>query len=220
MLDKIKDYLKKTPKKELLKKTLKVAAAFICILVVFILIVNVTLIIKGHTGKENMPSFMGYIPVIVCVDEMEPIINNGDLAICKKTDVSEIEPNDIICYYNAAIYGESVVTKRVSNVRADNNDIYFETISENGDALSATLVAADDVIGVYLFRLMGAGNLLLFMQSTAGLILFVIIPIILFTLYEVSVRVKSEKERKKQTQELLEELNELIQEASETDEQD
>lgn len=220
MLDKFKDYLKKTPQKEFIKKALKVVATFFCILVVFILIVNVTLIIKGYTDKESMPSFMGYVPVIVCVDEMKPVINNGDLAVCKRVEITDIKPDDIICYYNAAIYGESVVTKRVSNIRVDNDETYFETISENGDALSATLVTADDVIGVYRFRLIGAGKLLLFMQSAAGLILFVIIPIILFILYEVSVRVKCEKERKKQTQELLSQLNKLIQEASDSNEQD
>ncbi len=220
MFEKIKEFLIKTPESKWFRNTLKVLVAGLCILAVLVLTVNITLIVKGYTDKENMPSFMGYIPVIVCVDDMKPILKDGDLAVCKKTDVGKIEKDDIISYYNSSIYGESVITKRVSDVRIENGEIYFHTISENGDALSEVLVYSGDVVGVYKFKIVGAGRLLLFMQTTTGLIVFVIVPLVLFTLYEVSVRMRVAKEREEQTEQLQSQLDELKKEISEKNESD
>lgn len=218
MLDKIKQFFKKTPKEKILSSVVRFAISVICVIFVLVLIVNITLIVKSYTKKQEMPSFMGYVPVIVCVDDMAPILKSGDLAICKHIDTKDIRIDDVISFYNTDLYGDTVVTAKVMSIKVENDIIFFQTNVLNENSLNAVLVQSKDVVGIYKFKFIGLGKLLLFMQSTAGLILFVIIPIALFMAYEIIFRMRYERVKEKETQELISQLEQLKQEASDLDE--
>jgi signal peptidase len=70
-------------------------------------------------------------------------------------------------------------------------------------------VPADNLVGVYQRRIPGAGNVAMFMQTTTGLIICVVIPFLLLVSYDMARRRMYEKSRKEDTEALLAELAEL-----------
>ena len=75
---------------------------------------------------------------------------------------------------------------------------------------SILLVPADKLVAVYEgTRIPGAGNVALFMQTTPGLILCVVCPILLLVGYDMIRRKQYEKSSKKDTDALMAELEEL-----------
>ena len=70
-------------------------------------------------------------------------------------------------------------------------------------------VPEDNLIGIYQRRIPKVGNVAMFMQTTTGLIVCVVVPILLLVGYSVLRRRKYEKAQKQDTDALLEELEEL-----------
>ena len=72
------------------------------------------------------------------------------------------------------------------------------------------MVEPKNLVATYTgIRIPGAGNVALFMQTTYGLILCVVLPIVLLVGYDMVRRKLYEKANKKDTDALLAELEEL-----------
>ena len=70
-------------------------------------------------------------------------------------------------------------------------------------------VPADKLVGVYKSRIPKLGNVVMFMQTTAGLIVCVVCPILLLVLWDIFRRRSYEKNRQDDTDALMRELEEL-----------
>ncbi len=187
-----------------------VLGTILCIILIPILIINCTLIIKSYTNKDEVPSIGGIFPMIVLTDSMEPVIQSGDLIICHTADAESIQVGDVISFFDPAGNGSSVVTHRVEEVTTDENgDLAWVTKGDANNTADQALVTADDLVGIYKSRIPGLGNVAIFMQTTQGLILCVICPIILLIAYDIIRRRMYEKERKKDTDALMAELEAL-----------
>ena len=146
---------------------------------------------------------------------MLPEIESGDLIICKTAEAEEIKVKDVISFFDPAGNGTSVVTHRVIEIVKKDGEIYFRTRGDNNNTEDRELVPAENLIGVYQMRIAGAGNVAMFMQTTTGLIICVVLPIILLVGYDVIRRRIYEKNKKNDTDALLAELEALRAEKAE-----
>jgi signal peptidase len=146
---------------------------------------------------------------------MVPEIYSGDLIICKTADAEDIEVNDVISFFDPAGNGTSIVTHRVIEIVEDDGEIFFRTRGDNNNTEDKELVPAENLVGVYKMRIAGAGHIAMFMQSTAGLIICVVLPIILLVGYDIIRRRIYEKNNKQDTDALLAELEALRAEKAE-----
>ena len=90
-----------------------------------------------------------------------------------------------------------------------------DTVITKGDANNIEdmqPVPAENLVGIYRSRIPGLGNVAMFMQTTQGLILCVICPIILLVAYDMIRRRLYEQENQKDTDALLAELEALREE--------
>lgn len=186
-----------------------------CIILIPILLINATLIAKSFINKDEVPSIGGILPLIVLTDSIDPKIESGDLIICHTAEAEEIKVNDIISFFDPAGNGTSIVTHRVVEIVEKNGEILFRTRGDNNDTEDKELVPAENLVGVYKARIAGAGHIAMFMQSTAGLIICVVIPIILLIGYDLIRRRIYEKNKKDDTDALLAELEALKAEKAE-----
>ena len=85
----------------------------------------------------------------------------------------------------------------------------FRTRGDNNNTEDKVLVGADDLVGTYKSRIPGAGNIAMFMQTTTGLIVCVVLPIILLVGYDIIRRRIYEKNKQDDTDALLAELEAL-----------
>lgn len=190
-------------------KILSVIGVVLCIILIPILIINITLIIKSATNKDEVPSISGYLPMIVLTDSMYPEIKSGDLIICHTIDAEAVRENDVIAFFDPAGNGSSVVTHRVAEIVNKDGKLSFRTKGDNNNTEDKDLVPAENLVGIYKTRIAGAGNIAMFMQTTTGLIVCVILPIILLVGYDIIRRRVYEKKNKTDTDALLAELEAL-----------
>lgn len=200
-----------TPKKESngKQKALTIVGAILCVILIPILIINLTLIVKSYTNTEEVPSIGGVFPMIVLTDSMYPEIKSGDLIICHTAEAEDIKEGDVISFFDPMGSGTSVVTHRVLEVINDNGEISWRTKGDNNNAEDQVAVPADNLVGIYSSRIPGAGNVAMFMQTTPGLIVCVVCPIVLLVGYDMLRRKKYDKAKQQDTAALLAELEEL-----------
>ena len=199
-------------------KSLTILGTVLCIILIPILVINITLIIKSYTNKDEVPSLGGYLPLIVLTDSMYPEIHGGDLIICHTSDPEDVEVGDVIAYFDPAGNGTSIVSHRVMEVTTQDGEIAWVTKGDANNTEDMMPATSDDLVGVYIKRIPGAGNIAMFMQSTTGLIVCVVLPIILLIGYDVIRRKRYEKNKQDDMEELLAELQALkAEKAKETD---
>lgn len=196
-------------------RVLTIVGAVLCIILIPILLINITLIAKSFINKDEVPSIGGMLPLIVLTDSMYPEIESGDLIICNTAEAEDIKVNDVISFFDPAGNGTSIVTHRVIEIVEENGEIYFRTRGDNNNTEDKELVPAENLVGVYKMRIAGAGHIAMFMQSTAGLIVCVVLPIILLVGYDLVRRRIYEKSKKEDTDALLAELEALRAEKAE-----
>ena len=190
-------------------KLLTVVGSVLCVILIPILIINCTLIIKSYTSEE-VPSVGGYLPLIVLTDSMYPVIESGDLIICHTAEAEDIVEGDVIAFFDPAGNGSSIVTHRVVEVTEKNGELAWRTKGDNNNTEDRLLVEAEDLVAVYDgTRIAGAGNVALFMQTTPGLVVCVVLPMLLLVGYDMIRRRMYEKATKEDTDALLAELEAL-----------
>lgn len=196
-------------------RVLTIVGTVLCIILIPILLINITLIAKSYINKDEVPSIGGAFPLIVLTDSMYPEIESGDLIICNTTEAKDIKVNDVISFFDPAGNGTSIVTHRVIEIVEEDGEILFRTRGDNNNTEDKELVPAENLVGVYKMRIAGAGHIAMFMQSTTGLIICVILPIILLVGYDVIRRRVYEKNKQSDTDALLAELEALRAEKAE-----
>lgn len=202
-------------KTALTHKVMTIIGIVLCIVLIPILVVNITLIVRSYTNPDKVPNFGSVVPLIVLTDSMYPNIQSGDLIICETLEASEVNKGDVIAFFDPASNGSAVVTHRVIEVTELNGEVAWRTQGDANNAADSSLVPGDNLVGRYKTRIAGAGNVAMFMQSTQGLIVCVILPILLFIGYDVLRRKLYEKAQKEDKEALLKELNELRSKAGE-----
>lgn len=189
----------------------------LCVILVPILIINCTMIIKSYINKDEVPSFFSMSPMIVLTDSMYPGIKSGDLIIVTRISPEDVGDGDVISFFDPASKSSSVVTHRVVEIVGEGDTISFRTKGDNNNTNDRELVPGKNLVGKYRFRIPGAGNAAMFMQTTPGLLLCVALPVILLVGYDMIRRRKYEKSKADDTAALLEELERLRAEKNNAD---
>lgn len=191
-------------------KVLTIVGWVLCVILVPVLIVNCTLLIKSFVNKDEVPDFVGTLPLIVLTESMSPEIESGDLIICRSIDAEDIKEGDVISFYDPAGNGTSVVTHKVIEIINEDGALSFRTQGINNNTEDRLPVPAEKVIAKYTgIRIPGAGNFAIFMQTTTGLLVCVVLPIILLVGYDIIRRRIHEKNKGDDMAALMAELEEL-----------
>jgi len=141
---------------------------------------------------------------------MYPEIQSGDLIICDVVEPEEIQEGDIIAFFDPAGNGETIVTHRVLAVTTQDGGLAWQTKGDANNVEDRMLVPADSLVAEYDgTRIAGLGNVAMFMQSTPGLIVCVVLPLLLLIGYDIVRRRMYEKKHSAENDELMRELEEL-----------
>ncbi len=190
-------------------RVLTIVGIVLCVILIPMLIINCTLIVKSFTNPDKVPSMFGVAPMIVLTDSMYPDIQSGDLVFCKTVDAEDVKEGDIIAFFDPAVSRtQSVVTHRVESIDRTGG-LEFITKGDANNTADNMPVPAKNLVGLYFGKIKGAGNIAMFMQSTTGFIICVLLPILLFVLYDFLRRKMYEKESANDTEALKAELEAL-----------
>lgn len=112
---------------------------------------------------------------------MLPSINRGSLSIVEKRPSTSYDIGDIISFYAQINNREEIITHRVY---ALGGNVYI-TKGDNNEAIDAETVRPRMIIGRVIVNIPYLGYWATFLKSGLGNVMFVIIPAIVFIMFEV-----------------------------------
>lgn len=189
----------KSTKNTLSKKKiiLNVIGIILCIILIPILVINCFLIVKGIANKNEVPSIGGNAPLIVLTGSMDPTIKAGDLIVTKKIDAEDVKVGDVISFFDPDGNGSTIVTHRVISIEIDENsgEMVFRTKGDNNDIADMTPVPAENLVGRWEgTRFWGLGRVVLFTQSTVGIIVIIAVIVAGIFVYMINRKRIQDKE--------------------------
>lgn len=190
--------LQQTNAKSRKKKILSIVLnTLIWIFVAFSLLITI-LVFTAQSSKDGVPSIFGKSLITISSNSMEPTYKVGDLVFMTKVSDAEkeqLKEGQIITFHAPIdIDGDGMIGDINTHViyEAKHDENTFITKGENipypdnvGD--NAYEVHYSDVIGVCTpeGKIGGLGNVIKFLRSSLGFFLCIVLPLILFFLYEL-----------------------------------
>ncbi len=188
----------------------------IVLLVIFlpIIIINMTLVIKGWVNPDEVPMLFDTAPLIVLSDSMtiqededgniiSGAFNKNDLIIIKKVDPATLEDGDIITYMTE---DKSLVTHRIFSSDIVDGKRVFETVGDYTNALDQDPVYEDQIVGIYTGRVANLGGIAHFLQTPLGIVIVIGIPLIMLLLADMLKKRKENNDANSKNAELEAEL--------------
>lgn len=176
-----------------MKKTLKkIFNAIIDVIVICIMVLSVFIVVLSLTSKSSgVPNIFGIAPLSVQTASMEDTINVGDLIFCSLTENdNEFQKGDIVTF-PIELNGERVLnTHRIVEVVEDDNIIYYRTQGDNKETNpepDKDLQTSSTIVAKYTgTKIPGLGTVLSFIRTQLGFFLCILLPMILFFIYEAA----------------------------------
>ena len=180
----------------------------ICIIIVFFLIFNVSLIITSYIKPGETPNFFGIKSFTIVSESMEPKINKQDVIFIKEVDKDELEVGDIISFKT----GEIINTHRIVKIEEQNGEEVYITKGDNNKKEDRGYVKLNDIEGKYLFKIPRFGIIVEILKSKITLVILLVI-LVLISYYQVVLtkrKLKRKEERYEYNKNLLKENQKKI----------
>lgn len=135
---------------------------------------------------QNVASILGYTPLVVETDSMKPTFESGDLIFIKKCDTSKLNEGDIITFHTIIDNQYALNTHRIQKIDEANGVRSYTTIGDNNDGVADQHVISDgDIVGKYIGHVSGLGKVMNFLSSSMGFLIVIVLPMLLFFIYQV-----------------------------------
>jgi signal peptidase len=124
-------------------------------------------------------------PLTVMSGSMEPTFSTGDVVVSRQVSPLKTHPGDVVSFRDPE-RGGLLVTHRVRSMRRQGDKVVFVTKGDANNTSERWRVGTGDTIGRALFRLPALGRGLAFAHTRNGILLFVLIPLALMGVLELS----------------------------------
>ena len=186
-----------------LYRTLSVIGIVLCLVFGFLLICNLTIIVKGTLHPERPPALFGTTTLVVKSGSMsgnaEGHIEVGDLIFVGKADPDKLREGDVIAFMT----GGSVTTHRIVSVETgEDGRPQWTTRGDANNVEDKDPVTEENLVGIYQFRIPKVGDFAFFLQTPLGMVLFIGVPLLAFIIYDILRRQHYANVEKKKTDEL------------------
>lgn len=136
--------------------------------------------------NQNVSSIMGYTPLVVKSDSMAPTFSAGDLIFIKKCDTSKLKEGDIICFHTIIDNEYALNTHRIQKIEEAGDARSYTTLGDNNNGITDTHIISDgDIVGKYVGHLKNLGKVMDFLSSSIGFLVVIVLPMLLFFIYQV-----------------------------------
>ena len=196
----------KTKKKNIMWQIGRVIKAIFFIMAILILASAITIMYKANKYPDKVPDVLGYKPMIVLSGSMETSIKTGDLVIVRmtKTGKDELKENDIIAFRNET---DTVTTHRIVGIVEEDGQTYYRTKGDNNNVEDTKLVKPTEIEGIYVGRIGGVGNFLMFIQQPIGLAVMLLIVLVIGLIWLYIINKIDNKKFAKEYEEMKKTVN-------------
>lgn len=185
---------------EVLKKILNIVIdIFIVLVVVISAIIAAVSITTRDSGVANL---FGYVPFSVQSNSMSPVFETGDLIVgnlVKREDriVENFHEGDIVTFWTSTedangVLVEFLNTHRIIELQDRGGATVFITKGDNNSLEDSDFVAPENIVAKWSSEnqddgilIKKAGSVLDFLRKPSGFFIAVVIPMIIFFIYEL-----------------------------------
>lgn len=182
--------------KEKIKKTAGIVGNVLIWTLVVVSIFVTILVFSAQGSEDGVPALFGKSLVTVESGSMEPTFKEGDLIFMTKLTNEQkvnLKPGAIITYHAPIDINNDGVVGDINTHRIVSVDTQAKTVKTQGDNKETNPVADsytvtfNDIIGTCTEkdRLGGVGAVIGFLRSSLGFFLCIVLPLILFFIYEL-----------------------------------
>ena len=169
-----------------MKKTLNVIKnVLVWLIVAMAVFMMIFTVVSVTTFDRRDRSLFGYQAFIVLSDSMSKTdFSAGDLVLVKEVDPATLQEGDIIAYQSRSTenYGETVTHKIRRLTMTAEGEPGFITYGTTTDTDDERIVTYSDVLGKYRTHIPKVGSFFLFLKTTPGYIVCILIPFLLLIL--------------------------------------
>lgn len=146
-----------------------------------------TVVVFTGTSNNGVGNLFGYMPFSIQTQSMEPTIKAGDVVIGKEVDFNTLKEGDIITYWTTVDEQKILNTHRITKVISNGKGSVpsFKTRGDNNQIEDEYTVAAADIVAKYNSKISGLGKAVDFLETQKGFFICIVLPLILFFLYQL-----------------------------------
>lgn len=165
----------------MLQKALKVLNILVTAVLLLFVLASATLAISARRSHDALPTVAGHKLLTVLSGSMEPAIRTGDVIVVRPVQSGQLaKEGDVITFF-AKEDGSMLITHRVVGlIKVNEQPVAYVTKGDNNDSQDLTPVPVDRVVGLYQWRIPFFGYIADFMRKPFGILLFVVLPGLLF----------------------------------------
>lgn len=193
-------------RKQSIKKTGLILKIIFFITTIPLLTISLIIMIKARMYPDKVPDVFGYKPMIVLSGSMETSIYTGDLVFVKMVDPSTLNENDIIAFRNET---NTVTTHRIIEIINENGNRLFRTKGDNNSSSDISPVSSEVIEGVYVSKISGLGNVLMFLKEPKSLIILLLFTLVLGLIWIQVMEKNENREKQKEDEKYRKEFEEF-----------
>ena len=165
----------------------KVASIVLSVVMWIIILVAALYAFTTLATREDgsVSNIAGFTPLTVQSDSMAPTFSKGDLIVIQKCDTSKLEVGDIVTFHTIIDNEYALNTHRIAAIDEVNGMRSFTTKGDNNDVADTHIISDGDIVGKYLFALPQMGKVMDFLSSSVGFLVVIVLPMLLFFIYQV-----------------------------------
>ncbi len=134
---------------------------------------------------SNVANIGGFTPMTVLTDSMSPTFNHGDMILIKKCDPQTLQVGDIITFHTIIENEYALNTHRIVEINGSNAYRTFVTKGDNNAIQDQRRIDGSDVVGRYVGRVPYIGFVMQFLSSSVGFLIVIVLPLLVFFIYQV-----------------------------------
>jgi signal peptidase len=169
---------------KILKKAVTIVISIVLWLIILLAALYAFTTLATQDGT-NVSNLAGFTPMIVETDSMAPTFNSGDLIFIRTCDPENLEEGDIITFHTIIDNEYVLNTHRIAEIKTEEGVRSYVTKGDNNEISDTHIIADGDIVGKYLGRIPNLGKIMDVLSSSAGFLIIIVLPMLLFFIYQV-----------------------------------
>lgn len=135
--------------------------------------------------SSHVANLAGFTPLNVVSDSMAPTFQAGDLIIIRSCDPASLKEGDIVTFHTIINNEFALNTHRIAEIQGQADARSYVTKGDNNDIADIHMITDGDIVGKYVARLPHFGRVVEFLSSSMGFLLVIVLPLLIFFVYQV-----------------------------------
>lgn len=170
-----------------MKTVKKILTVFISILLWAVILLAALFAFTTLATRDtaHVASLAGFTPLTVQSDSMLPFFETGDLIVIRSCDPNELQVGDVITFHTIIQNQYALNTHRIAEIEETNGVRSYTTKGDNNLISDTHVIANGDIVGKFAFKVPVLGRVLDFLSGSIGFLLVIVLPMLLFFIYQV-----------------------------------